>query len=269
VSTARLVARARTTNENDMRTALRAAAATVLASLVTPAFAARPFNTDDARIVDPGGWQIETYVKDQRGIKETEYWFLPGHNFGGALDRFEFTLGGNVIQSDPNGNSNLIVGQVKTLLKPLETNGVGFALSVGVSRVKPGAAQEVIVTPFDITTVSGQTSTKVHYDPYVNGISSVSVLDDAVVMHFNLGATRNTSDNTTIGSWGVGAEIRLTERVFGIAETYGVSHQKPAYQVGVRYWIIPSNLQIDGTFGWQHASPENLQWISIGLRILW
>ena len=37
--------------------------------------AARPFNTDDARVVDPGGYQIEAYVKDQLGIKETEYWF--------------------------------------------------------------------------------------------------------------------------------------------------------------------------------------------------
>jgi len=252
-----------------MRTALRIALAGLLVGASPGAFGARPFNTDDARIVDPGGWQIETYVKDQRGIKETEYWFLPARNFGGALDRFEFTLGGNVIQSDPNGNSNAILGQVKTLLKPLETNGIGFALTVGVARLKPGAGEEIVATPFGITTVPSQTSTKVHYDPYVNGISSVSVLDDAVVFHLNAGATRNTSDNSTIGNWGVGAEIRVTDRVYGIAETYGVSHQKPAYQIGVRYWITPSRLQMDTTFGWQHSSPDNLQWISIGVRILW
>lgn len=253
----------------NMRTALGAAAAAALMGGSPVAFAARPFVTDDARIVDPGGWQIETFIKDQRGIKETEYWFLPGHNFGGALDRFEFTLGGNVTRSDPNGNSNLVVGQVKTLLKPLETNGIGFAFTVGVSRIKPGTAQEVVVTPFGITTVPGTASTKVHYDPFVNGIASVSTLDDAAVFHFNVGVTRDTGANDTLWNWGVGAEIRVTERVYGIAETYGVTHEKPAYQVGLRYWIIPSHLQVDGTFGWQHASPDNLQWISIGLRILW
>jgi len=233
------------------------------------ALAARPFNTDDARVVDPGGYQIEAYVKAQRGIKETEYWLLPATNLGGALDRFEFTLGGNVIRSEPNGNSDLVLGQVKTLLKPLETNGVGFALTVGVSRLSSGTGQEVVETPFGITTVPGETSTKTHYDPYLNAISSVSVLDDAAVFHFNAGATRDTSSHQTIGSWGVGAEIALGGCFFGIAETYGVSNEKPTYQVGLRYWAIPARLQIDGTYGWQHASPTNLNWISIGMRILW
>jgi hypothetical protein len=233
------------------------------------ALAARPFNTDDARVVDPGGYQIEAYVKAQRGIKETEYWFLPATNFGGALDRFEFTLGGNVMRSEPNGNSDLVLGQVKTLLKPLETNGVGFALTVGVTRLNPGTAQEVVFTPSGPVTVAGESSTKTHYDPYLNAISSVSVLDDAVVFHLNAGATRDTSSHQTIGSWGVGAEIALAGPVFGMAETYGVSNEKPAYQVGLRYWAIPARLQIDATYGWQHASPENLNWISVGVRTLW
>ena len=43
--------------------------------------------------------------------------------------------------SEPNGNSDLVLGQVKTLLKPLETNGIGFALTVGVGRLNPGTAQ--------------------------------------------------------------------------------------------------------------------------------
>ena len=210
-------------------------------------------------------------MKLQRGEKQNEFWFLPARNFGGKLDRFEFTLGGNVVNPESGSNSNLILAQVKTLLKPLETNGIGFAMSVGVSRLKPGTPGEVVVTPFDITTTGGDasTSTKTHYDPYLNGISSVSVLDDGVVFHFNAGATRNTSDNKTIGNWGVGAEIRVTDHVFGIAETYGVSDQKPAYQAGVRLWAIPAHWQIDATYGWQHSSPANLRWVSIGVRILW
>jgi hypothetical protein len=252
-----------------MRKSLGLVPATILALAGPAAHAARPFNTDDARVVDPDGWQIESYVKMQRGQKQNEFWLLPARNFGGALDRFEFTLGGNIVDPDTGGNSNLVVAQVKTLLKPLETNGVGFAVSVGISRAKPGSPGEVVATPFDITTVDGGTSTSTHYDPYVNGISSVSVLDDAAVFHFNAGATRNTSSNETIGNWGAGAEIRVTDRVFGIAETYGLTEGKPAYQAGIRLWAIPARWQIDGTYGWQHASPANLRWISIGVRILW
>ena len=205
----------------------------------------------------------------QRGQNQNEFWFLPARNFGGALDRFEFTLGGNIVDPDPGGRSNLVLAQVKTLLKPLETNGIGFALSLGVSRAKPGTPGEVVGTPFDITTVAGPTSTSTHYDPYLNGISSVSVLDDGVVFHFNAGATRNTSNNQTIGNWGAGAEIRVSDRIFGIAETYGLTEGKPAYQGGIRLWAIPARWQIDGTYGWQHSSPANLRWISIGVRILW
>jgi hypothetical protein len=233
------------------------------------ALAARPLVTDDARVVDPGGYQIETFGKAQRGVKATEFWFVPAANFGGALDRLEFTLGGNRIWSREEGDSNLLYFQAKTLLKPLERNGVGFALTAGVARLDPGTPLEIVEAPFGTVTTRGDASTAVHYDPYLNGIASVSVLDDALVIHFNAGATRDTSNSTTVGNWGVGTELALGERFFGIAETYCVSDQKPAYQVGLRYWAVPGRLQVDGTYGWQHAGPANLNWISVGVRILW
>jgi hypothetical protein len=154
-------------------------------------------------------------------------------------------------------------------LKPLEPNGIGFAATVGVVRLKPGTPQEVVATPLGLVTVAGETSTKTHYDPYVNGISSVSVLDDAVVFHINAGATRDTSSHRTIGSWGVAGEIVLGGLVQGLAETYGVTDEMPAYQVGLRYSLIPGRLQLDGAYGWQHASPTNLNWVSVGMRFLW
>lgn len=211
------------------------------------AFAARPFVTDDARVVDPGGYQIESFVKDQRRSKETEYWFLPAHNPGThfADGRMELTLGGNVIRAD-SGDANLVVGQVKTLLRPLQTNGVGFAVTVGVNRVNPAAADT-------------------SFSPFVNFIASVSTLDDALVLHANLGVTKDRVDGTTPKNWGLGAEIRVTERIYGIAETYGISHDKPAQQAGIRYWVIPNHWQVDGTYGWQDAQ----RWISIGVRLLW
>ena len=54
-----------------------------------PAYAARPFVTDDARIVDH--CQVETFYKEQRNYSGSEFWFLPACNpFG-----FEITIGGN------------------------------------------------------------------------------------------------------------------------------------------------------------------------------
>jgi hypothetical protein len=122
-----------------------------LLCLVTPlCHAARPFVTDDARTVDPGGCQVETFYKEQRAYSGYEFWFLP------ACNRFdvEWTLGGNRIE----GENNVVV-QAKKLLKPLVSNGYGLAFSVGA----------------------------VGDEAYLNGIASFSFFEDVSVVHANLG----------------------------------------------------------------------------------
>jgi hypothetical protein len=208
--------------------------------------AARPFVTDDARIVDEGGYQIETFVKHQRKFKEQEFWFLPAHN---PFGRVELTLGGTAIHSALDGKSNSLIAQAKTLLKPLERNRAGYALTIGVTRVERAS-------PAPIETA-----------PYVNGIGSYSFADDSVVMHTNLGARRDREAGLTRGSWGIGVEILLSERLYGIAETYGERGQEPTRHFGVRYWVVPQRVQIDGTLGVQNGNPARLS-NSIGLRLL-
>jgi hypothetical protein len=125
-------------------------------SLAVPTLceAARPFNTDDARTVDPDGCQIETFYKEQRAYSGSEFWFLPACNRLGV----EWTVGGNRIE----GERNLVL-QAKKLLKPLETGGFGLAMSGG--------------------SFGG--------DAFLNGIASFSLLDDWSVIHTNLGYFEN------------------------------------------------------------------------------
>jgi hypothetical protein len=214
---------------------------------MSSAHAARPFVTDDARIVDDGGYQLETFVKQQRAFHEREFWFLPAHNPWG---RVELTLGGIWVNSAPEGNSRSLVAQAKTLLKPLETNGSGFALTLGVMRLSPSGPE------------SGETN------PYVNGIGSFSLADDAVVIHTNLGARRDAGASMTRGTWGAGAEIRLHQRLFGIVETYGERGEKPTRHLGLRVWVVPNHVQVDSTLGFEHTNPER-RFYTVGLRLLW
>ena len=136
--------------------------------------AARPFVTDDARIVDKDGCQIETFVKHQRRYDESEFWFLPACNPWGA----ELTAGHVRVDSTPNGDTITTVLQGKMLLKPLTTNGSGFALTLG-------------------TFVGSATS------PYFNAISSTSFADDRVVLHANLGGIRDNIAKISRGTWGM------------------------------------------------------------------
>ena len=219
-----------------------------LAFSALPAHAARPLVTDDARLVDPQGCQVETFYKRQREFRESEFWVLPACNPWGRL---ELALGGNWIDSTQPGDSRTLIAQGKALLVPLQTNGVGFALTLGVAQVSPSQSSSVA-------------------NPYVNGIGSFSFLDDRVVLHANLGVVRDNQVALTRGTWGLGAEILLVApRLYVILETYGQRLEKPTLHGGLRFWVVPDRLQVDSTIGTQHATPFDRRFGTIGLRLLW
>jgi len=207
-------------------TTRRASASALLAALFVSAsaYGARPFFTDDARIVDK--CQVETFYKEQRTYSGSEFWFLPACNLRGV----ELTAGGNRIE----GERNAIV-QAKFMLKTLETNGAGYALSLG--------------------SFGGE--------PYFNAIGSRSILDDRLVFHGNLGDFRDSG-----GTWGYGVEALLwAPRVYGIFESFGQHRETPTYHYGVRFWVIPNRVQIDTTRGDQTGA-GNRRFYTVGLRLL-
>ena len=132
----------------------------LLIALASSAWGARPFVTDDARVVDEGHCQIETFYKDQRTYTGSEFWFIPACNPHGL----EVSIGINRVEDEGNGNL-----QAKYLLKELQPNGYGLAAAVG--------------------SYSDQA--------YFNAIASASFLDDRAVVHANLG--RSNQDGKTWG----------------------------------------------------------------------
>ncbi len=213
-----------------------------------PAFAARPFNTDDARLVDSGGCQIETFVKKQGKFDERESWFLPGCNPGGNL---ELTFGGLNIRNDAEGRASAVVAQGKSLLRPLQTNGYGVAATLGAVRQRAFSADPAS-----------------RWSPFLNLISSVSFHDDVAVVHVNAGALDDRNTGVLRPTWGLGTEILVAPNLYAIVETYGQKGEKAGQQIGLRYWILPNRLQIDGTLGSQRSGPPGRNWTSLGLRIL-
>lgn len=212
------------------------------------ALAARPFVTDDARIVDAGGCQIETFIKQQRNFGEREAWFLPGCNPGGNL---EITFGGLNIKNDADGRAGSLIVQGKTMLRPLRANGYGVAVTLGAVRLDSygaGAAP--------------------HWSPFVNLISSVSLRDDAIVIHGNAGVLDDRGAGILRPTWGLGAEILVAPRWYAIMEGYGQRGEKSSRQLGLRVWIVPERVQVDATLGAQRSGPPARSWTSVGLRFL-
>ena len=72
----------------------------------------------------------------------------------------------------------------------------------------------------------------------------------------------------TRATWGMGAEVAFHPRLIGIVESYGQRADKPTFHYGVRIWVVPNRVQVDGTLGRQDSGPPGRSFQSLGLRIL-
>lgn len=226
-----------------MKKLLLLAMAGVLAS---PAHAARPMITDDARLTDAQACQVESWLKFNRG--GTEKWALPACNPGGNL---ELTLGGALGEDGQGARTTDVVLQGKTLLKPLEANSWGLGLTLGM-------VAHPAISP--TRNLSG--------DVYFNLPASLSLRDDALVLHLNLGALHIREEGATRATWGLGSETRLDNRNLLIAEAFGQDRGRPYYQLGLRHWIVPERVQVDATVGNRFGMEGEERWFSLGLRLI-
>jgi len=199
--------------------------------------------TDDARITDGKACQLESWARRNRD--SAEYWALPACNFTGNL---ELTVGGALTQDDAGAHASDAVVQGKTLLRPLETNGWGMAMSFGMDR-HPDMGR------------SGR-------DWYVNALNSFSLRDDRFIIHTNIGWLREQQSRNDRLAWGLGSETRLVAQTWLIAESFGQNRGAPYYQVGLRHWLWVDRVQIDMTYGNRMGSRSGEQWFSVGLRLL-
>ena len=208
--------------------------------------AARPFVTDDARIVDTGSCQIESLAKRQRRQREDEVWFLPGCT---PVGQVELTLGGIRADNAAEGTSSSAIAQAKTLLRTLRTNDFGLALTFGAARLIP-------IHP----------DRQAGWSPFLNLIGSLSLLDEGAILHANVGSLRDRALSRTRHTWGLGAEVVFNPRLYGIIEAYGQEADRPSRQIGMRFWVVPNRFQVDGTLGSQSGGSR--AWTSLGIRVL-
>lgn len=208
------------------------------------AIGARPFVTDDARLTNAGSCQVEAWTRVYQ--HSHELWALPACNPWGNL---ELTFGGSSAKVD--GQSNMLDSafQAKTLFRELKANDWGIGMALGIishSDLKPGPNQ------------FGNTY---GYIP-----ASLSLWDDKIVLHSNIGLLHHKESKRNNMTWGLGSEIKVKSNLLGIAEVYGDNKSNPYLQIGFRYSVIPNLFQIDTTYGQQISGDSELKWISFGLR---
>ncbi|MFM7483418.1 MAG: hypothetical protein ACKO2S_04085 [Burkholderiaceae bacterium] len=211
----------------------------------TAVWAARPFVTDDARLTTAGSCQLESWARIYPNSQEL--WALPACNPTGNL---EFTVGGGVAKLDGSaGWTDDYVLQAKTLFKKLEPTGWGV-----------GAAVSTIQHP-QINPGPNLLGNRYAYVPL-----SMSFADDLVVVHLNGGWLRDKATGKDQTTWGIGTELNLNPHLTLIAESFGNSVDRPYWQAGTRYSVIPGLFQIDATVGRQYGAAGDHRWLSFGVR---
>ncbi|MFM8463750.1 MAG: hypothetical protein ACKOA0_06565 [Burkholderiaceae bacterium] len=208
-------------------------------------WAARPFVTDDARLTTAGSCQLESWARIYPNSQEL--WALPACNLTGNL---EFTVGGGVATLEgAAGWTDDYVLQAKTLFKNLEPNSWGVGAAVGTiqhPQINPGP---------------NLLGNRYAYVPL-----SMSFADDLVVVHLNGGWLRDKATGKDQTTWGIGTELNLNPHLTLIAENFGNSVDRPYWQAGTRYSVIPGLFQIDATVGRQYGAAGDHRWLSFGVR---
>lgn len=211
-----------------------------------PSWAARPFITDDARLTTAGSCQLESWVRLYQDSREV--WALPACNPTGNL---EITLGGGQAKDfESAAHTADYVFQFKTLFKPLTPNGWGIGLAAGrVLHPERRAGPNQLGNTYAYLPIS------------------VGVNNDQVIVHTNLGWLKDAASSKGFMTWGTGAEIQTgLPRLHVIAETFGDDQNRPYWQSGLRWALIPNLVQLDATFGQQAGGSSSSQWMSFGLR---
>jgi len=216
----------------------------LLLLIAQEALAARPFVTDDARLTTAGSCQVEAWTRVYQ--HSHEIWALPACNPWG---NFELTFGGSLAKVDGQSSTLDSAFQAKTLFRELKTNDWGIGIAIGK------------ISHSDLNPGPNQYGNTYGYIP-----ASLSLWDDKVILHSNIGLLHDKESKRNNMTWGLGSEIKLKPNLLGITEIYGDDKSNPYVQVGFRYSVIHNLFQVDSTYGQQINGDSELKWISFGVR---
>ena len=199
-----------------MKTKHLTLAAALSLSVIAPAFAGKPLNTDDAGTIAKGECEIEAYASAYRvssanasGLtSQFSCGVVEGTQLGIGLGRYNDDTG-NVDSISLSGKTQIIDGG-----KDSTSLSLGFG-AVGTSS--PGQSMSL--------------------SNYTFSLLATKPLTEDFSVHFNAGLLRDSSRGSAknYGIWGLAGEYALTEKVALVGETYGQEGSKPWTGVGARW----------------------------------
>lgn len=204
--------------------------------------------TEDAVVMEPQTYRLESWMKHHRG-GHNEVWMVPVF---GVMDKVELGVGGATQRAEASGDrANGGMLQLKLGIKPVAPDSWGAALVLGAVRnpgMEPGSDggwNSYIALPVTYQFMGDRLSTTLMLEAY----------HDQQIRETQAVAT-------------VAANFRLNERFNVMAEFATQQHYRPTPLVGVQYWILPDQVQMDMAYRQTGFSGDTDKVISVGLRFM-
>jgi hypothetical protein len=171
-------------------------------------------------------------------------WALPACNPWGNL---EFTFGGGRQEQRRNATRDYMF-QFKTLFPPWRPMA-----GAGPRRRQRAASGH-------------QPGPNLLGNTFVYVPISFSFADDKVVLHHNLGWLKDKATGDHRLTWG-GRGVSREPTPHGHCRSLRRQPQRPFWQAGARFAIVPERVQVDATFGRELNGSTDNRWFSFGLRL--
>ncbi|CAN7769689.1 hypothetical protein LJR084_007540 [Variovorax sp. LjRoot84] len=220
------------------------ATAGCLLLLSLPAWAGRPFTTEDAGVLAGGDCELETFaahVRARPDPSERGGWSQVGCGIG--FDTQLAVGAGRFRSGDERSTVVALVG--KTALRPLTEDSVGVTLAYALEGLRH----------------SGQGMRRAG----TAAALVVSVPHGRILMHANLGVARKHLEGKTVGTYALAVE-RLGDQGLDVGlEVYGEGSERPWFGTGARYAIRPEKLFGDFSFAVQ-SGDSRARKLTVGLK---
>lgn len=207
-----------------------------------PAFAGRPFTTEDASVLDNKACQVEAWV--DRSKVATSSWFVPACNFGANI---EWQAGAARTHAEGRSMFSESYAQAKTVFPNAEDSPWNVGLVLGAIR-KPLEAQ---YNGWD--------------NPYAIVPFSITPSGTANAFHANIGWRRDRAENRNVTLWGIAVEAGAGERFTLHGEVFGENAQRPLLRIGARYAAIRDHLDFDLSMVTRPGGTKEERFVSLGV----
>jgi len=205
------------------------------------ALAGRPLTTEDADVLGDKRCQVESWI--DRTSDTSIAWLAPACNFGLGI---EWQVGFSRSRVAGQSFASESYAHAKGLFKAIDEHsrwGVGWV--VGIAR-----------DPLRETRRGWQ-------DPYVIVPATVALGD--VLVHANLGWSRNRAEARDRSIWGAAVEVPGGERLTWVAEAFGEGSGNPFLRGGVRMNVVKDVFDVDLTVVSRPGGVREERYISLGV----